>query len=94
MPLDPELDVILKLLNDVPPLRTGTPEQARANFRLFTVDLRDPAEDVTAIDTTGAGDVFVGAFLAEWLQSRDYARAARVANRAAGESVARPGVLS
>lgn len=58
------------------------------------VDFRDPAEDVTAIDTTGAGDVFVGAFLAEWLRSRDYALAARAANRAAGESVARPGVLS
>lgn len=54
MPLDPELDVVLKLLNDVPPLRTGTPEQARANFRLFTVDLRDPA---TKADVLSVEDV-------------------------------------
>jgi acetyl esterase len=55
VPLDPQIAAILPLLSGAPPLNQGTPESARAGFRLFTVDMRDPAtlpavlstEDVT-----------------------------------------------
>ena len=55
MPVDPQIAAILPMLAGAPPLSSGTPEAARAGFRLFTVDLRDPAilapvrstEDVT-----------------------------------------------
>ena len=55
MPLDPDLTWVLNLLNSGPALADGTPEQARAHFRVGTVDLRDPAtlEQVrSAEDTT------------------------------------------
>jgi 2-dehydro-3-deoxygluconokinase len=46
-----------------------------------------PAFPVDAIDATGAGDTFDGAFLAEWLQNgRDPFAAARYANAAAALS--------
>ena len=41
MPLDPQIAAILPLLAGAPPLSSGTPEAARAGFRLFTVDMRD-----------------------------------------------------
>jgi ribokinase len=48
--------------------------------------------DIVAVDTTGAGDAFVGAFAAGYLEFRgDAERAARFANAAAGISVTRPG---
>lgn len=43
MPVDPQIAAILPMLSGAPPLSTGTPAQARAGMRLFTVDLRDPA---------------------------------------------------
>ncbi len=45
MPLDPAVQQVLDLLQsmDRPPMSAGTPEQARAGFRVLTVDLRDPA---------------------------------------------------
>lgn len=47
---------------------------------------------VSAVDTTGAGDAFVGAFAAAYLEfDGDAERAARFANVAAGLSVQRPG---
>jgi sugar/nucleoside kinase (ribokinase family) len=45
----------------------------------------------TVVDTTGAGDVHNGVFLAELAQGRDPWEAARYANAAAAMSVARPG---
>ena len=42
-----------------------------------------PARRVEAVDATGAGDCFGGAFLAEWLRHRDPVRAAEYANAAA-----------
>jgi sugar/nucleoside kinase (ribokinase family) len=46
---------------------------------------------VTAIDTTGAGDVHIGAFLAALGAGTDAPEAARFANAAAALSVMRPG---
>lgn len=45
MPLDPQIAGILALLEQVgsPTLAAGSPEQARAMFRVSTIDLRDPA---------------------------------------------------
>ncbi|MCG7391920.1 sugar kinase [Microvirga sp. ACRRW] len=44
------------------------------------------AKPVEAVDATGAGDTFDGAFLAEWLVHRDPFRAANYANAAAALS--------
>ncbi len=37
--------------------------------------LHRPARSVAAIDTTGAGDAFIGAFAARWLATRDFVAA-------------------
>ncbi|HVR74789.1 MAG TPA: PfkB family carbohydrate kinase, partial [Planctomycetota bacterium] len=55
--------------------------------------IRVPAHRVRTVDTTGAGDAFVGAFAADWLESRDPLRAARFAAAAAALSVTRPGAI-
>lgn len=52
-----------------------------------------PAHHVRTVDTTGAGDAFVGAFAATWLESQDPIRAARFAAAAAALSVMRPGAI-
>jgi acetyl esterase len=45
MPLDPQIAGILALLDQLgaPPLAEGTPQAARAAFRISAVDLRDPS---------------------------------------------------
>jgi ribokinase len=48
---------------------------------------------VNAIDTTGAGDTFCGAFLAAFSQGQDLAECIRFANCAASISVTRLGVI-
>ncbi|NBR29375.1 MAG: sugar kinase [Betaproteobacteria bacterium] len=45
-----------------------------------------PARVVNAVDATGAGDTFDGAFLAEWMKTRDPFAAAHYANAAAALS--------
>jgi 2-dehydro-3-deoxygluconokinase len=46
-----------------------------------------PAISAIALDTTGAGDTFAGAFLASILSGADILQAARAANHAAGRLV-------
>jgi sugar/nucleoside kinase (ribokinase family) len=58
------------------------------------VDVRVPAPRVRAIDTTGAGDVFNGAFLAALLRGAPLERALRRANRAAADSTRHPGGIA
>ncbi|WP_210485129.1 sugar kinase [Microvirga antarctica] len=53
-----------------------------------------PARKVEAIDATGAGDTFDGAFLAEWLRDRDPFRAAAFANAAAALSTLGKGAVA
>jgi ribokinase len=48
----------------------------------------------TAVDSTGAGDVFAGTFFAEWLGTGDPVAAARLAVHAASDKVSRRGTLS
>lgn len=52
---------------------------------------RVPAPPVTAIDTTGAGDAFVGGFAVGLAMGRDPLAAARLGCAAASDSVTRPG---
>jgi len=53
--------------------------------------LRIPAEAVSAVDTTGAGDAFVGAFAYGLAAGLDEERALRLGLRCATDSVTRPG---
>ncbi|MBF9234383.1 sugar kinase [Microvirga alba] len=53
-----------------------------------------PARPVSAIDATGAGDTFDGAFLAEWLVHGDAFRAAAYANAAAALSTLGQGAVA
>lgn len=55
------------------------------------VDLRVAGRRVRALDTTGAGDVFDGTFLAARLRGEPLGAALRIANRAAAESTRHPG---
>jgi ribokinase len=50
-----------------------------------------PAPIVQAVDTTGAGDTFVGGFAAEWCSTFDVDSAITFAQRAAAYSVASRG---
>ena len=50
-----------------------------------------PAANVKAIDTNGAGDMFAGAFLYAVIQGHSRARAAWLANQAAGQVVSQYG---
>jgi ribokinase len=54
---------------------------------------RFPAPRAVSEDTSGAGDVFVGVFAAEWFQTGDAIRAVKLALLAAGDSVTRRGTL-
>ena len=51
------------------------------------------APRAAAVDTTGAGDVFCGTFVAEWLAAGDPAGAAGLAVRAASDMVTRVGTV-
>ena len=52
------------------------------------------APSVRVVDTTGAGDVFTGTFVAQWLTSADSLEAAGLAVHAASDMVTRAGALS
>jgi sugar/nucleoside kinase (ribokinase family) len=53
-----------------------------------------PAFEVTPVDTTGAGDVFRGAFIYAWLHGTEPARILEFANAAAAISCTREGALT
>lgn len=53
--------------------------------------LRQPALPVPAVDTTGAGDTYLGYFLAAYLETRDPRTALERASRAAAIAVTRAG---
>ncbi|MGE0005738.1 MAG: PfkB family carbohydrate kinase [Parvibaculaceae bacterium] len=53
-----------------------------------------PAPEVPALSTGGAGDVFAGIFIAEWLAGGAPLPAARLAVRAASDKATRTGTLS
>ena len=52
-----------------------------------------PAFDVPVVDTTGAGDCFVGAFLAARLRNRSYTDAAKFANAVAALTIQKLGAV-
>lgn len=57
-------------------------------------DVTVPAPKVAAIAAGGAGDVFAGTFIAEWLATDNAERAARLGVRAASDKATRHGTLS
>jgi sugar/nucleoside kinase (ribokinase family) len=57
-------------------------------------EIHSPAFPVEALDTTGAGDCFVGGFLAALHRGKSPADAARFANAVAGLSVQRLGAIT
>jgi sugar/nucleoside kinase (ribokinase family) len=54
----------------------------------------EPAFQVDTVDTTGAGDVFRGAFIAAFLRGRAPAEILRFANAAAAVSCTRLGAMN
>jgi sugar/nucleoside kinase (ribokinase family) len=54
----------------------------------------EPAFQIEAVDTTGAGDVFRGAFIVALLRGDGPAAMLRFANAAAGASCTRPGAIN
>lgn len=68
----------------------------KAGTMVATADRREviPARTVEAVDATGAGDTFDGAFLAEWLIHGDPFRAASYANAAAALSTLSLGAVA
>jgi sugar/nucleoside kinase (ribokinase family) len=54
----------------------------------------EPAPRIHAIDTTGAGDVFRGAFVHAWLRGDSPSAILRFANAAAATSCTREGAMS
>lgn len=68
----------------------------KAGTMVATAEQRQviPARPVQAIDATGAGDVFDGAFLVEWLKDKDPFRAAAYANAAAALSTLGQGAVA
>jgi len=65
-----------------------------AGSALVTTDaevLRIPAPTVDAVDTTGAGDAFVGGFIWAMAGGRNEMDAVRIATTVAADSVTRPG---
>ena len=80
-------------------LDTGCPLIAMTmgadGVRIATPDERFtlPAAPVHAIDATGAGDTFDGAFLSRWIQNDDLRSAANFANAAAALSTTRRGAI-
>ncbi len=55
--------------------------------------LHVPALAVKAVDTTAAGDTFIGYFLAERLRGAEIKTSLEIACRAAAISVSRPGAI-
>jgi sugar/nucleoside kinase (ribokinase family) len=55
---------------------------------------RFPGYDVEVVDTTGAGDCFVGGFLAALSRGASYGQAARFANAVGALSVQRLGAIN
>jgi ribokinase len=61
-------------------------------IRLSNGDLHSIATPQTrVVDTTGAGDVFTGTYVSEWMSSRDHLRAAILAVHVASDKVGRFG---
>lgn len=68
----------------------------KSGTMVATLDRREviAARPVEAVDATGAGDTFDGAFLAEWLIHRDAFKAADYANAAAALSTLGKGAVN
>jgi ribokinase len=69
----------------------------RAGCLMRTIDhavVTINAPSVQVVDTTGAGDVFTGTFVAEWMRTGDPIAAAQLGVHAASDMVTRLGTVS
>ncbi|GHF46868.1 carbohydrate kinase family protein [Streptomyces morookaense] len=80
-------DAVAKLSRDFPLVVATLGPRGAMVARSGTVVGRVPGEAVTAVDTTGAGDAFTGAYLAARLAGHDPVTAARHGCRAGAEAV-------
>ncbi|MEM7624749.1 MAG: ribokinase [Planctomycetota bacterium] len=64
-----------------------------AVYRRGDEEIRVPAHEVEAVDTTAAGDTFIGYFLASWIENADVKTALQRATRAAAWCVQRHGAM-
>ena len=62
-------------------------------FAFRETKLRCPIKDTSVVDTTCAGDTFLGYFLAGLLEGKDPAACLRLASAAASVTVSRPGAM-
>ena len=94
-----ERHLVAERLPDVADRRAGQAEQGVTHGEEMLADLGDclhhvAAFEVNAVDTTGAGDVFRGAFIYALLRGRSAPDLLRFANAAAGLSCTRLGALN
>ena len=92
LPVTTSPDVILAALS--PPVVAITLGAGGCVLRDHFETIHIAAPTVTVRDSAGAGDVFAGVFMAEWLLTGNSIAAARLAVMAASTKVARPGTLS
>ena len=92
LPATTSPEVILAALS--PPIVAITLGAGGCMLRDHGKTIHIPAPPVAVQDSAGAGYVFAGTFIADWLITGDSAAAARLAVMAASTKVARPGTLS
>ena len=86
-----EADALGEIQSDIAVITLG---EKGCRLRTREGEITIPAPRTDAIATAGAGDVFAGTFIADWLLSGDPSRAARLAVAAASDKATRPGTLS
>jgi sulfofructose kinase len=92
---EPDLERALRKLRRVQPGMLCVTLGARGSMLLDGDRIyQEPAFQVDAVDTTGAGDVFRGAFIYALLRGDTPADILRFANAAAGSSVTRLGAIN
>ena len=59
--------------------RSGASAMIKSELTTSLIEYQQPINPVAICDTTGAGDAFAGAFLAEWVSSEDVVTSLRAA---------------
>jgi ribokinase len=86
-----EADALGRMRSDIAVVTLG---RQGCRLRRGDGEVTIQAPQIRAVATSGAGDVFAGTFVAEWLLSGEPERAARLAVAAASDKATRHGTLS